>query len=78
MDTDEWICLYAQKEEKISYKLLDGFIKCAKGYGIRFKNNDSNWIPMSSQNPKVWINLLLLIYIILNIWQILNIYYLLQ
>ena len=56
MDTDEWICLYAQKEEKISYKLLDGFIKCAKGYGIRFKNNDSNWIPMSSQNPKVWIN----------------------
>ena len=56
MGTDEWICLYAQKEEKISYILLDGFIKCAKGYGINFKNNDSNWIPMESKNPNIWIN----------------------
>lgn len=56
MDTDEWICLYAEKEEKISYKLLDGFIKCAKGYGLRFKNNDSNWIPMNSKKPEAWIN----------------------
>ena len=24
-------------------------------YGIKFKNNDSNWIPMKSTNSKDWI-----------------------
>ena len=56
MSTDNWICLYYIKAEKDSYKLLNGFIKCAKGYGLKFKNNDSNWIPMKSYKAKDWIN----------------------
>ena len=56
MSTNEWICLYTIQAENDSYELLNGFIKCAKGYGIKFKNNDSNWIAMKSNNPKDWIN----------------------
>ena len=56
MNTDEWLCLYTIQAENDSFKLLNGFIKCAKGYGIKFKNNDSNWIPMKSNNPEDWIN----------------------
>ena len=55
MSTDNWICLYTIQAENESFKLLNGFIKCAKGYGIKFKNNDSNWIPIKSNNPKDWI-----------------------
>ena len=55
MSTNNWICLYINQAEKESYKLLNGFIKCAKGYGIKFKNNDSNWISMKSTDPKDWI-----------------------
>lgn len=55
-NTDEWICLYVAQAERESYKLLNGFIKCAKAYGIKFKNNDSNWIEMKSNNAKDWIN----------------------
>ena len=53
--TDEWICLYIKQAENDSYKLLNGFINCSKGYGIKFKNNDSNWIPMNSTDYKKWI-----------------------
>ena len=52
MSTDEWICLYTSQAENESFKLLNGFIKCAKGYGIKFKNDDSNWISMQSTNLK--------------------------
>ena len=55
MNTDEWICLYTIQAEKESFTLLKGFIKCSKGYGIKFKNNDSNWIPMESNYSKDWI-----------------------
>ena len=56
MSTDDWICLYSVKAGKSSFDLLNGFIKCCKGYRIRFKDNDSNWIQMNSQNIKDWIN----------------------
>ena len=55
MNTDEWICLYSIQAEKESFKLLNGFIKCSKGYGIKFKNDDSNWIPIKSTYPNDWI-----------------------
>ena len=51
-----WICLYIKQAEKLSFKLLNGFLKCCKGYHLKFKDNDSNWIPMTSQNIKDWIN----------------------
>ena len=54
VSTDNWICLYTVQAEKISFNLLKGFLKCCKGYRIRFKDNDSNWIPMKSQNVKDW------------------------
>ena len=50
----DWICLYAIQAEQISFELLNGFIRCCKGYHLKFKNNDSNWIPMQSQNIKDW------------------------
>ena len=56
VNTDNWICLYTIQAEKISFNLLKGFLKCCKGYRIRFKDNDSNWIPMKSPNIKDWIN----------------------
>ena len=56
ISTDNWICLYTVQAEKISFKLLNGFLKCCKGYRIKFKDNDSNWIPMKSQNIKDWTN----------------------
>ena len=56
ISTDDWICLYTVQAEKISFDLLKGFLKCCKGYRIRFKDNDSNWIPMKSQNFKDWTN----------------------
>ena len=37
-----------------NFELLNGFIRCCKGYHLKFKNNDSNWIPMQSQNIKDW------------------------
>ena len=49
-----WICLYTAQAEQISFELLNGFIKCCKGYNLKFKNDDSNWIPMQSQNIKDW------------------------
>ena len=51
-----WICLYTIQAEKLSFNLLRGFLKCCKGYNLKFKNNDSNWIPMKSQNITDWIN----------------------
>ena len=56
ISTNNWICLYTVQAEKISFNLLKGFLKCCKGYRIRFKDNDSNWIPMKSQNIKDWTN----------------------
>ena len=56
ISTNNWICLYHVQAEKISFNLLKGFLKCCKGYHIRFKDNDSNWIPMKSQNIKDWTN----------------------
>ena len=56
MDND-WICLYTVQAEQISFELLNGFIRCCKGYNLKFKNNDSNWIPMKSQNIKDWTNI---------------------
>ena len=53
---NNWICLYTIQAEKVSFDLLKGFLRCCKGYGLRFKDNDSNWIPMKSQNIKDWIN----------------------
>ena len=50
----DWICLYTAQAEQISFELLNGFIRCCKGYNLKFKNNDSNWIPMQSQNIKDW------------------------
>ena len=52
----DWICLYTAQAEQISFELLNGFIRCCKGYNLKFKNNDSNWIPMQSQNIKDWTN----------------------
>ena len=52
----DWICLYTIQAEKVSFNLLKGFLKCCKGYNLKFKDNDSNWIPMKSQNIKDWIN----------------------
>ena len=49
-----WICLYTQQAEKMSFKLLEGFLKCCKGYNLKFKDDESNWIPMSSQNFRDW------------------------
>ena len=57
MNTDEWICLYHISDEKISYNLLKGFIECTKGYGIKFKNKESNWIPIKSLKITDWINI---------------------
>ena len=51
----DWICLYTAQAEKISFNLLKGFLKCCKGYHLKFKDNDSNWISMKSQNIKDWI-----------------------
>ena len=51
----DWICLYTAQAEKISFNLLKGFLKCCKGYHLKFKVNDSNWISMKSQNIKDWI-----------------------
>ena len=45
---NNWICLYTKQAEKISFTLLKGFLKCCKGYSLRFKDNDSSWIPMNS------------------------------
>jgi hypothetical protein len=56
ISTDNWICLYTFQAEKISFNLLKGFLKCCKGYRIRFKDNDSNWIPMKSPYIKDWIS----------------------
>ena len=56
MNTDNWICLYSSVAEEQSFCLLNGFKKCAQGYGLKFKNNNSNWIPMKSNNAKDWIN----------------------
>ena len=53
----DWICLYTAQAEQISFELLNGFIRCCKGYNLKFKNNDSNWIPMQSQNIKDWTSL---------------------
>ena len=55
LNTDEWLCLYPKKVEYASFKLLNGFIKCSNGYGIKFKSNDSNWIPMENNNSYDWI-----------------------
>ena len=52
----DWICLYTSQAEQISFELLNGFIRCCKGYNLKFKNDDSNWIPMQSQNIKEWTN----------------------
>ena len=51
----DWICLYTKQAEQISFELLNGFIKCCRGYHLKFTNNDSNWIPIRSQNIKDWI-----------------------
>ena len=51
-----WICLYTIQAEKASFNLLKGFLKCCKGSNLKFKDNDSNWIQMKSQNIKDWIN----------------------
>ena len=56
ISTDNWICLYTSQAEKISFDLLKGLLKCCKGYNIKFKNDDSNWISMNSRNAKDWIN----------------------
>ena len=53
---NNWICLYTKQAEKISFDLLKGFKKCCKAYNLKFKDNDSNWIPMKSQNAKDWID----------------------
>ena len=53
----DWICLYTIQAEKVSFNLLKGFRKCCKGYNLKFKNDDSNWIPMKSQNSRDWINI---------------------
>ena len=53
----DWICLYTSQAEQISFELLNGFIRCCKGYHLKFKNNDSNWIPMQSHNIKDWTNI---------------------
>ena len=53
----DWICLYTAQAEQISFELLNGFIRCCKGYHLKFKNNDSNWIPMQSHNIKDWTNI---------------------
>ena len=53
----DWICLYTAQAEQISFELLNGFIRCCKGYHLKFKNDDSNWIPMQSQNIKDWTNI---------------------
>ena len=44
------------KAENISFDLLDGLLKCCRGYNIQFKNNNSNWIPMKSIYADDWIN----------------------
>ena len=56
ISTDDWICLYTIQAEKISFDLLKGLLKCCRGYNIKFKNDDSNWIPMKSNNVNDWIN----------------------
>ena len=53
---NNWICLYTKQAESSSFALLKGFLKCCKGYSLRFKDNDSNWIPMNSIYAKDWIN----------------------
>ena len=53
--TDNWLCLYTKKAESQSYNLLEGFKNCSKKYGLKFKNNDDNWIPMNNSNPSNWI-----------------------
>ena len=49
-----WICLYTIQAEKVSFNLLKGFLKCCKGYHLKFKDDESNWIPMKSQNFRDW------------------------
>ena len=49
---NNWICLYTIQAEKVSFNLLKGFLKCCRGYNLKFKDNDSNWIPMKSQKYK--------------------------
>ena len=56
ISTDNWICLYSWQAEGISFDLLKGLLKCCKGYNINFKNDDSNWISMKSNNADEWIN----------------------
>ena len=56
ISSDDWICLYYEQVENASYKLLNGFRKCSKKYGIHFKNDNSNWIPMNSIDSQDWIN----------------------
>ena len=57
ISSDEWICLYDKYSESDSFKLLKGFQKCAKSYGIKikFKEDDSNWIPINSNKSENWI-----------------------
>ena len=35
---------------------MKGLLRCCKGYNIKFENDNSNWIPMTSYNAKDWIN----------------------
>ena len=53
--TNQWICLYPSYAEKITYNLLKGFKNCIKGYGMEFKNVNSNWIPMKNSFENEWI-----------------------
>ena len=55
INTNKWICLYPKSIEKQTYTLLDKFLECSRGLGINIKNDDSNWIEMSSNNANDWI-----------------------
>ena len=54
LKNDYWICLYHESLENSTFNLLKDIELYQKRLGIEMKSNDSNWIPMNSNNVEDW------------------------